>query len=118
VSIREAVATSLGQIGKASDQALDALRKLLKDSNEEVRSEAALSLGLFGKDAYEVIPDLMRCMKDPNWNVRTSIKRYMARNPDHNVRLAFLLDAIYSSSTSSRRVHCAATLDQQPKDFL
>jgi hypothetical protein len=34
-----------------------------------------------------------------DWKIRPVIKMLMAANPDHNVRLAFLLDAIYAGMT-------------------
>jgi HEAT repeat protein len=69
--VRKAAVWALGQVSKQVGAAiLPALRKALKDEDEEVRGHAAQALGEMGLAAREAVPDLIETLHHKAWTTR------------------------------------------------
>lgn len=58
--------------GRQDSDAVSALRRSLRDSDEKVRENAASLLGCIGKGAIDAIPDLIRVLNDKNSRARSN----------------------------------------------
>ncbi|MBV7328161.1 HEAT repeat domain-containing protein [Chloroflexi bacterium TSY] len=68
--MRQAAASSLGELGEASPQVVEALIQALGDSDIDVRQTAASSLGELGETSSQVIETLIQALGDSDINVR------------------------------------------------
>ncbi len=68
--VRQAAASSLGQLGPASPQVTPALIHALADDSWRVRQAAASSLGQLGPASPEVTPALIHALADDSLSVR------------------------------------------------
>ncbi len=59
-------------LSKGGNQAIPALRKALKNNNQQIRSGAAFALGKMGKVASTTIPDLANLLQDSDETVRAN----------------------------------------------
>jgi HEAT repeat protein len=68
----KAGAEALGRLGPLAKTALPELKKMLKDSDEEVRIVAVCALADMGPVAKETVPELIALLKDPSEQIRAA----------------------------------------------
>jgi HEAT repeat protein len=102
--VRRQVATSLGRLGKASDEVVEALLKALADPDAYVRRQVASGLGQLGKASDEVVEALLKALADPDaevpWQATTSLGR-LGKASDEIVEI--LLKALADPDVEVRR---------------
>ncbi|MEH2366578.1 HEAT repeat domain-containing protein [Nostoc sp.] len=69
-SMRYSAAETLGNLGNASPQVVEALLGLLKDESDDVRYSAAETLGYLGNASPQVVEALLGLLKDESDDVR------------------------------------------------
>lgn len=100
---RDDAATALGQVGKNSPQAVDALIAALKSDNEYVQGNAAEALAGIGENAKRAIPAIAKLLDDKEPGVRTSALDALATfGPDAKEALPAIIAQIEDKEQSVR----------------
>ena len=81
--LRCAAALVLGELRISSPEAVDALRRVLKDEQAPLRRHAVEALGLIGPSS--LVRDLKPLLKDSVSEVRSTARRVLAEGPGVNV---------------------------------
>ncbi len=83
----ETRALAAGVLQRCGAAAIPALRRVLRDPDEEVRIAAIMSLAHFGPQAHAARPDLLRALRDPSSRIRraaqTALQALSANPPQH-----------------------------------
>jgi HEAT repeat protein len=73
--VRAWAAHALAEIGPDAKDAVPALIKLLKDSDEGPRNDSCMALGDIGPVAIDALPALRNALNDPSKDVRQFAQR-------------------------------------------
>jgi HEAT repeat protein len=125
--VRERASHSLGNIGDEAIAACDALRRLIDDSEQEVRKRAMWSLGLIHDTSERTIARLFELAVSPNAAERSSALHALGNigqalpGPERlRARQAQVLDALNDSDENVRwsAGYVLESLDLEPSEHL